>query len=89
MAARTVQYVLIKLVRLTGWALLVVAALYVLSGYAACGRFGLGAAWGPRRAMAWHKAMDVPFIVLFVAHAAPAGYLAMRRWGWIGRKAKS
>ncbi|MHC4716770.1 MAG: hypothetical protein ACYS5V_07365 [Planctomycetota bacterium] len=88
MAARNVRYYLVKCVRITGWALLALGAAYLLSGYATCGKLSLGAALRPREAMGWHKALDIPFIALFLAHAAPAAYLALRRWGWIGPKAK-
>ena len=72
--------VLIKTVRVTGWLLVPLTVLYLLSGYV------LGAHLDPpswmsiERASYLHSNMDVPFIVLLVGHVVPSVYLAVGRW---------
>ena len=34
-------------------------------------------------ALAYHKALHVPLLILFPVHVVCAVYLAMRRWRWI------
>ena len=86
MAARRASFYLLKAVRISGWLLFFLVPAYIISGYALCGKFGLGGLIGGEQALALHKALDVPLIVLFLAHSLPAMVLAFRRWGWIGRK---
>ena len=89
MAKRTINYYLIKTVRLSGWILLPVMLLYIGTGFALCGKLGFGEALNVRKAMAIHKIFDWPLVTVFLVHALVAAYLAMRRWGWIGKRKKA
>jgi len=80
MNARSTHLLLIKIVRLSGWFLLVVTLLYIMSGYALCGRFGFGRLIGPSSALRLHKTLNVPFVALFLLHSLPSIYLAVKRW---------
>lgn len=78
--------VCLKVVRWSGWLLLPVVVLFLFSGYAMSGRYGLGRWLDEASALAVHKLLHGPLMILVLAHAVPATYLAMRRWGWIGRR---
>ena len=73
----------IKMLRFTGWPLLLLLLLYLVTGFAMSGRFGLGMLMSEKTALTFHKAMHIPLLVLFSMHAVCAIYLAMRRWRWI------
>ena len=83
MAARSVNYYLIKLVRLSGWFLFILMILYIITGYALCGEMGVERLIEPEQALKVHQLFDVPLVVLFLAHSLTSIYFAMRRWGWI------
>jgi cytochrome b subunit of formate dehydrogenase len=75
-----VNTVLIKTVRVTGWLLLPLIVLYLVSGYV----------WGARveepswmrleTAAKLHSNMDIPLIILLIGHIVPSVYLAVGRW---------
>ena len=73
----------IKTLRFTSWPLLLLLLLYLVTGFAMSGRVGLGMLMSEKNALALHKAMHIPLLVLFPVHAVCAVYLAMRRWRWI------
>jgi len=75
----------VKAVRITGWCLLVFMILYICSGYALSGDFGLDRIMSERTATALHVnwKLDRPFLVVLIVHVAGVTYLAMRRWRWI------
>ncbi len=75
--------VFLKLVRWSGWLLLPLAAGFLLTGYAISGRYGLGALLAEQQALAWHKLLHLPLLLLLAGHVFPACYLAMQRRGWI------
>jgi len=86
MAARNVSFYLVKVVRISGWALLLLALAYMASGYALCGQFGFDR-WISLRRAAWlHANLDLPFIALLLIHVVPAGYLAVRRRTWARKR---
>jgi len=89
MAKRSVNYYLIKLVRITGWCLLVVLPVLVVSGYIMCGEFGFDRFAEAEQALVFHKFLDIPLVVIFLLHAIPSAYLAFRRWGWIPSRSTS
>ena len=86
MAKRSVNYYLIKLVRITGWCLLVLLPAFVISGYIMCGEFGFDRLAEAQQALVVHKALDIPLVVLCLLHALTSTYLAFRRWGWITKR---
>jgi len=81
-----VGYYAIKLLRLSGWLLLPVMVLYVLTGFALCGKLGFEKLMDVQAALAIHQVFDWPLVALFVLHGLTAMYLSFRRWGWIRRR---
>jgi len=82
MATRSFTYYMIKVARVTGWFLLPLMVLYVLTGFALCGKFGFERLMDIQLALEIHKLFDWPLVVVFLVHAGAAVYVAMRRWGW-------
>jgi hypothetical protein len=77
---------LLKLVRWSGWPLLPVVGLFLLTGYLIDGRLHLGTWLDERAALTCHRMLHLPLIVLVLVHSAPAVYLALQRWGWIKQR---
>ena len=75
--------VLLRILRWSGWLLLPLVLLFLLSGYIMDGRYGLGALLDEKTALTFHRMLHWPLIVLVLAHSLPAMYLAVQRWGWI------
>ena len=82
---RNFDLICLKVVRWSSWPLLVLLLAFLVTGYGISGRYGAGALMSEQTALAWHKLLHLPLIVLAVAHSLPAIYLAMQRWGWIKR----
>ncbi len=74
---------MIKVLRISSWPLLGLLALYFVTGFAMSGRYGLNTLLDAKTALAVHKLMHVPLLVLLPVHAICAIYLALRRWRWI------
>ena len=74
---------MIKVLRISSWPLLLLLALYLVTGFAMSGRYGLNVLLDAKLALAVHKLMHVPLLVLLPVHAICAIYLALRRWRWI------
>jgi hypothetical protein len=77
---RPPHYFLNKIVRVSSWPLFPVVIIFLLTGYAMSGEYGLGALIDAKRALAIHKMLHAPLIVLLLLHSLPAMYLAIRRW---------
>ena len=77
------SFVLLRVVRWSGWPLLPVVLLFLLTGYTIDGRYGLGALWDEKSALAFHRMLHLPLIILVLVHSLAAVYLALQRWGWI------
>ena len=75
--------VCLKLVRWSGWALLPLVLLFLLTGYIMDGRYGLSKLLDEKTALTFHRMLHLPLIIVVLAHSLPAVYLAMQRWGWI------
>jgi hypothetical protein len=73
----------LKIVRWSGWLLLPLVMLFLLSGYIMDGRYGFSKLLDEKSALTFHRMLHLPLIVLVVAHVVPAVYLAFQRWGWI------
>jgi hypothetical protein len=73
----------LKIVRWSGWLLLPLVMLFLLTGYIMDGRYGFGKLLDEKSALTFHRMLHLPLIVLVVAHVVPAVYLAFQRWGWI------
>ena len=73
----------LKMVRWSGWLLLPVVMLFLLTGFAMTDQYGFGKLLEAKTALTCHRMLHGPLIVLTLAHAVPAVYLAFQRWGWI------
>jgi hypothetical protein len=73
----------LKMVRWSGWLLLPVVFLFLLTGYIMDGRYGLSRLLDEKAALTFHRMLHLPLMILVLAHSAPALYLALQRWGWI------
>jgi succinate dehydrogenase/fumarate reductase cytochrome b subunit len=78
-----VNYVLLKMVRISGWPLLPLVMLFLLTGYSVSGQYGFSRLMDEKTAVALHKLGHLPLLVLLLAHTLPATWLALQRWGWI------
>ncbi|OHB80926.1 MAG: hypothetical protein A2V98_26415 [Planctomycetes bacterium RBG_16_64_12] len=83
MATKRVNYYLMKIVRVSGWLLLALMILYILTGFSLTGEWKLV---DLRTASIIHKVFEWPLIVVFLAHAITTIYFAFRRWGWIKKR---
>ena len=83
MAAKGLSFYLVKIVRISGWLLLLLMVAYLATGYALCGKYAFGRLIEAQQALTFHKMLDWPLIVLLLAHCLPSIYLAVRRSGWI------
>ena len=83
MARKRVTYYLVKTTRLSGWLLMVVVLVCIVSGMSMCGRLGFQKLMSDRLALVLHKTFVWPLVVLFLLHSLTSIYLALRRWGWI------
>ncbi len=83
MARKNVHYYLIKITRISGWLLLPLMLLYIVTGLAILSELGLNKLIEPNAARLVHQDWSWPLIVVFLVHSLVAIYLALRRWGWI------
>jgi len=77
------HYVLNKIVRISSWPLFLVVIIFLATGCAMSGEYGLGTLIAAKRALAIHKMLHGPLLALLLAHSIPATYLAFKRWGWL------
>ena len=77
------NFISLKLVRWSGWALLPLILLFLLTGYIMDGRYGLSKLLDEQSALTFHRMLHLPLIILVLVHSVPAVYLALQRWGWI------
>ena len=89
MAGKKLNYYMIKTIRISGWFLLLLTLLCIVSGFAMSGTLGLEKLLDSDTALAIHQTFVWPLLVMFLVHAAASIYMAMRRWGWIGRRTKN
>ena len=89
MAIKRLNYYLMKIVRLSGWLLLLLMILYILTGFALCGEYGFSKLISAQTALKIHQIFEWPLIVIFLAHATTTIYFALRRWGWIKKRTRA
>ena len=89
MTKRSVNFYLLKTVRFSGWVLFFMMVLFIVTGFALCGKFGFSKVLSTQKALTIHKIFDFPLILLFLVHSLTAIYLAFRRWGWIKKRTKT
>ena len=75
----------IKTLRYTAWPLMMLMICYIITGFAMSGRFGFNHLMDKRLAVALHRWLHVPLLILLPLHAVCAIYFAMRRRRWIRR----
>lgn len=75
-----IDYLMLKTVRWSGWPLLPVLLVFLVTGYIMSGRFGLSQFLDERTALTLHKLMHLPLLLLLLVHALPAVYLSVQRW---------
>jgi len=80
---------MIRIIRISGWLLLPLALLCIVSGFAMNGSLGLDKLLGGETALAMHLTFVWPMAIVVIVHSAASIYMAMRRWGWIGKKTKT
>jgi hypothetical protein len=80
------NFILLKMVQWSGWPLLPLLLLFLLTGYIMDGRYGLNRVLDEKSALTFHRMLHVPLIILVVVHSVPAVYLALQRWGWISHR---
>ncbi len=96
MAKKNIHYYLIKTARISGWLLLPLMVLYMVTGFAICGEYDVNH-WIASRtslksqqvseiAVEIHKIFEWPLVGLFLLHCVITIYFALRRWGWIKTK---
>ncbi len=83
MACRSWHYYLVKVARLSGWLLLVLMAVYIVTGFSLCGKMGMSGVLDIQTALVIHKLFDWPLVAVFLVHTAVTIYFALRRWRWI------
>lgn len=89
MATRNLNYYLIKIARITGWLLLFLVLLYILTGFSLCGQYGFHKLINYQVAFEIHRIFEWPLMVIFLAHSLTTIYFAFRRWGWIKKRSKA
>jgi hypothetical protein len=89
MSGKNLHYYLVKLARVTGWLLFLLVLLFIFSGFVLTEEFGCHRLCRAETALKLHKIFEWPFIVVFSVHSLITIYFAFRRWGWIGKRAKS
>ena len=77
------HWILLKMVRWSGWPLLPVLAAFLVTGYVMTGQPGFAGLLDEKSALTYHRMLHWPLIILVLAHSVPAAYLALVRWGWI------
>jgi hypothetical protein len=84
-ASKTALWYLVKTARITGWLLLLLVGLFIFTGYALCGKYGVDQLVDTRTALSVHQMFELPLLLLFLTHAMTSIYLSLRRWGWVKR----
>lgn len=97
MSSKSVHYYLVKAARISGWLLLPLVLLYILTGFVLCDPEHGVERWvagqvhkvvSSRTALAIHRIFEWPLIVVFLVHSLVTVYFALRRWGWIKTRGK-
>ena len=89
MAGKTLNFYMIKTIRISGWFLLPLTLLCIVSGFAMNGTLGFEKLLDSDTALAIHQTFVWPLAGVILVHAATSIYMAMRRWGWIGGRTKN
>jgi succinate dehydrogenase/fumarate reductase cytochrome b subunit len=83
MASKSINYYLLKIGRISGWTLMALMAIYIVTGFSLCGKLGVNRVIDTQTALIIHQLFDWPLVAAFAVHAATSVYFAMKRWRWI------
>jgi cytochrome b subunit of formate dehydrogenase len=89
MPKKNLHYYLLKTARVSAWLLLLLMLLYILTGFALCGKLGMGRLMNLQTALFIHQLFDWPLVAVFLIHVSITTYFTLRRWGWIKNKSKN
>lgn len=78
--AQNFRYYVLKIARVSGWLLLPLLLIYIVSGFSLCGKYGCSSILSTQNALLLHKSLDVPLVLLLLIHVVSSGYLALWRW---------
>jgi succinate dehydrogenase/fumarate reductase cytochrome b subunit len=87
--AKSINYYLIKAARISGWLLFGLVILFILTGFALRGGYGIEKWIDVKTAWLVHELFIWPFVAVFTVHSLVTIYFAMRRWGWIKKGSKA
>jgi cytochrome b subunit of formate dehydrogenase len=83
LSRKTFHYYLTRVVRVSGWLLMVLMAIYLVTGFSLCGKLGMSRVLDLQTALVIHQFFDWPLLAVVAVHASGTSYFALRRWGWI------
>jgi succinate dehydrogenase/fumarate reductase cytochrome b subunit len=86
MSRNSINYYLIKIARTSGWLLLGLLLVYIVTGFSLCGKLGVSNVLDLQTALAIHKIFDWPLVAVVLVHSSITVYFALRRWGWIKKR---
>jgi len=89
MPGKSLSFYMIKTTRISGWLLLPLVLSCIVSGFAMNGSLGFDKLLGGELALAIHLTFVWPLAIVVLLHSAASIYMAMRRWGWIGKRKKT
>ena len=76
MARKSINFYLVKTARLTGWLLLALMLLFMLTGFSLRGELGFGKLITTKTALKIHRIFEWPLIVVFLVHSMITIYFA-------------
>ena len=83
MSVRGYVWYLLKTARISGWVLLVLTSIVIVTGFSLCGQYGVEKLIDTQMALTIHQIFDLPLVFVFLVHSAASVYLALLRWGWV------
>ncbi len=89
MPRKNLHYYLIKTARISGWLLIPLMLLFIVTGFAMRGEFGCDNLLAEEEAKIVHQDFRWALLVVLVIHISITIYFALRRWGWIKSKKKN
>ncbi len=88
MPRKNLHYYLLKTARISGWLLIPLMLLFVVTGFAMRGEFGCDKLLKEEHARVVHQDFRWPLLAVLVVHVTTTIYFSLRRWGWIKRKTR-
>jgi hypothetical protein len=82
-SSKNFHYYLLKLARFSGWLLLPLMIIYILTGFRMRGELGLERLLDVWQAQVAHRLLAWPLVLVVSVHVATTAYFSLRRWGWL------